>query len=349
MGPRPQETVPVELGAVEHADMAAVYSTSGTLRAERRATVTSRTNGILERLQAEEGDVVRQGAPLAELDNDEQRIAAARAVDTYETRRRELERLERLFAQALVSEEAIEQARRDAQDAEHATDLARLELDRTIVKAPFTGVVVTRHLDVGNTVTSGTPVYTLADIDPLLLDVNVPERHVARLQPSQRVRLTPDAVAGSVDGVIDRIAPAVDPATGTVKVTLTVEGDSELRPGTFVRVDIITDTHEQALVVPRSALVSEGRRWYVYQAEDRTAHKVEVRLGYESEDRVEILPAGEVALGLGDVIVTAGAGALEEGSKIRLPGETPEPEETVAEGGDAAAAKAKGRAKAGRP
>ena len=348
MGQRPPESVPVELGEVARADMSAVYSTSGTLRAERRATVTSRTNGVIERLMVEEGARVRSGQPIAELENDEQRIAAQRARDTFDTRQRELERLRKLFDQELVSEEAFEQARRDAQDAEHGAELAGLELDRTIIRSPFDGVVVTRHLDVGNTVTSGTPVYTLADVDPLLLEVKVPERHVARLQAGQQVRLTPDAVDRPVQGVIDRIAPAVDPETGTVKVTLTVQGDAELRPGTFVRVDIITDTHDDALVVPRSALVAEGRRWYVYRADDRTAKKLEVELGYESEDRVEVRPLGEARLTEGDPVVVAGAGALEEGSPIRLPGEEPEPRDVTAEAGEGAA-KAKGKAKGKRP
>ena len=322
-GPSEPEAVPVELEEIERRPMSALYSTSGTLRAERRATVTARTNGVIEQLLAEEGDRVRAGEPLAELESDEQRIAAERARDTLETRRSELQRLERLYDQELVSEEAIEQARRDAQDAEHAADLAELELSRTVIRAPFDGVVVTRHLDMGNTVSPGTAVYTLADVSPLYLDVNVPERHVSRLSPGQRVRLTPDTAAEPVHATIERIAPAVDPETGTVKVTLTVESSRELRPGTFVRVDIITDTHEDALVVSRSALVSEGRRWYVYRVNDRTAEKIQVETGYESEEAVEILPAEDAVIAVGDPVVVAGAGALEDGSKVRLPGEEP--------------------------
>lgn len=314
----------MELGEIERRAMSALYSTSGTLRAERRATVTARTNGVIERLLVEEGDRVRAGQPLAELEKDEQRIAAERARDTLETRRSELRRLERLYAQELVSEEAIEQARRDAEDAEHTADLAELELSRTVIRAPFDGVVVTRQLDMGNTVSPGTAVYTLADVDPLYLDVNVPERHVSRLSPGQGVRLTPDTSPEPIDATIERIAPAVNPESGTVKVTLTVEATRNLRPGTFVRVDIITDTHEEALVIPRNALVSEGSRWYVYRVADRTAEKIQVETGYESENAVEILPAGEAEIAVGDPVVVAGAGALEDGSRVRLPGEKPD-------------------------
>jgi membrane fusion protein (multidrug efflux system) len=317
--PEPEkEKVPVEVAAVRQERMTALYSTSASLRAARQATVTTRTGGVIRRLLVEEGQAVRAGQPLAELDSDEQRIAHERAQTTFDTRQREAERVERLFQQQLVSEDAYEKARRDARDARHALDLAQLELTRTAIEAPFAGVVVRRHLDVGNTVTTGTPVYTLADVSPLYADVNVPERHVARLHAGQQVQLTPDASPQGVAASIERIAPAVDPGTGTVKVTLTVPGAGHLRPGAFVRVDIVTDEHPQALVVPRSALAAEGQRWYLYRlvAGDKV-EKLQVQLGFEAADRVEVMP-GETSIAAGDRIVAAGTGALDDGALVEV-------------------------------
>ena len=346
--------------------MSALYSTSATLRAYQRATVTARTRGRIERLFVEEGDAVRQGQSLARLENDEQEIAFERARTSLDTLQAEFERTESLFEQELVSQDAFEKKRREVRDASQAAALARLELDRTVVGAPFAGVVLERHLDVGNTVADGTAVYTLADTDVLRADVNVPERHVARLAAGQIVRLTADATDTTVEAEIERLAPAVDPETGTVKVTLRVEGSAGLRPGSFVRVDIETENKADALVVPRSALVAEGRRWSVYRvirAEDRpaeaapaagpaeasgqrrgrrggpgaagpgaggppasgpppsglVAEQVVVRLGFESGDRVEILPAdGAATIATGDRVVVAGAGGLSDGAAIVL-------------------------------
>jgi multidrug efflux pump subunit AcrA (membrane-fusion protein) len=137
--------------------------------------------------------------------------------------------------------------------------------------------------------------------------------------------------------IIERIAPAVDPATGTVKVTVAVEGDSALRPGAFVRVDIVTDTHDDALVVARSALVAEGRRWHLYRlTEDgMTVEQVEVELGFETGDRVEILGTADadVTISAGEEIVVVGAPALSDGAKIRLTDEEEaEPEPTAQAG-----------------
>jgi len=260
-----EPAIAVSAGEVTQEPISSLYSTSATLRADRQATVIARTRGVVRRLAVEEGNAVSAGQPLAYLEDEEQTIVAARARSAEETARRDYERLSGLYDRGLVSVDEYESKRRDAEDALHALELAELELSRTVIRAPIAGMVVTRHLDVGATVSDGTSVYDLADLQPLYADVNIPERHVTRLQPDQDVLLTADATGTVARAVIERIAPAVDPATGTVKVTVAVEGDSGLRPGAFIRVDIVTDTHVDALVVARSALVAEGRRWHLYR------------------------------------------------------------------------------------
>jgi RND family efflux transporter MFP subunit len=275
----------------------------------------------VKRLVVEEGDRVQAGHALAYLEDDEQKIAAARARSTEAEAKRDFARLEGLYETGLVSIDEYEASRTAAEDAQHALDLAELELSRTVIRAPIAGVVVTRHLDVGATVSDGTPVFDLADLDPLYADINVPERHVTRLRPGQEVRLAADSTETEANAIIERIAPAVDPATGTVKVTVAVEGDSGLRPGAFVRVNIVTDTHKDALVVARTALVAEGRRWQLYRltSEDQV-EQVEVILGFESGDRVEIArPADpDTTMAPGDRVVIVGAPALSDGAKVRV-------------------------------
>jgi RND family efflux transporter MFP subunit len=222
----------------------------------------------------------------------------------------------------LVSVDEYEASRRDSEDAAHALELAELELYRTVIRAPIAGVVVARHLDVGATVSDGTPVYDLADLEPLYADINIPERHVTRLEPGQEVRLTADATGTAASAIIERIAPAVDPATGTVKVTVAVEGKSGLRPGAFVRVDIVTDTHADALVVARSALVAEGRRWQLYRLTDdeTTVEQIEVVLGFETGDRIEIAGTTDASVEItpGQRVIIVGAPALSDGAKVRV-------------------------------
>jgi len=339
-GPSAADAIAVRVEPATREPISQLYSTSATLRAKKRATVIARTRGVIRELRVEEGMRVSEGQVLAVLEDDEQRIAAERARTAAEVATSELERQAGLLDQGLVSEDVYERLRRDAVDARHAAELAELELSRTRIRAPFSGVVLTRQLDVGATVSDGTAVYDLADVDPLEADVNIPERHVTRLRPGQSVRLTADASDASVDARIERIAPSVDPATGTVKVTVAVAAGAGLRPGAFVRVDIVTATHEDALVVPRSALVAEGRRWHLYRlaGDGSTVEQLEVTLGFETGERVEIdSVASDDALAAGDEVVVIGASALSDGAVVQVVDDAAAPGGTTpTEGSDAA-------------
>lgn len=317
-----EDLIAIELGQVRRGTLSAVYSTSSTLRADKQATVTARTKGVIQELLVEEGDWVEQGQPLAILENDEQRITFDQASATYETMKREFERAESLHGQELLSDEEFEAARRQSVDAEHTAALAELALSRTTIRATFSGRVLRRHLDVGATVGDGTPVYDVADLDPLYIDVQVPERQVSQLAAGQTVRLLADDDSPAGEAEIERIAPAVDPSTGTIKVTLTVRESGDLRPGGFVRVGIVTDTHDNILVVPRTALVAEGRRWHLFRIKEDGKHVelLEVKRGYEEGDMVEIVEEGdgERPLREGDRVVVTGASSLDDGSAVQV-------------------------------
>jgi RND family efflux transporter MFP subunit len=336
-----EDAIAIELGDVARGTLSSVYSTSATLRADKQATVTARTKGVIRKLLVEEGDWVKEGQQLAVLENDEQRIAFEQASATHDNRQREYERAESLHAQDLLSDEEFETTRRQAVEAKHTADLAELTLSRTVIRATFSGRVLTRHVDVGATVSDGTSVYDIADLDPLYADVQVPERQVSQLEPGQMVRLMTDDETASGEAVIERIAPAVDPDTGTVKVTLAVRRAGALRPGSFVRVGIVTDTHEDVLVIPRSALVAEGRRWHLFRVkEDDPQHVelVEVTRGFEEAERVEIVDVVNVERPLteGDRIVVTGASSLDDGSAVKVVSETADDAEEVATDGDEA-------------
>ena len=317
-----EDAIAVRVAEVAEEPLSSIYATSATLRADKQAQVTARTVGVVRKLEVEEGDRVQEGLPLAYLENEEQTIEFERATTVRETLVREYERAQRLHEQELMSEEEFETIRREWEEAVHAADLAQLLLSRTVIHAPFSGRILRRHLDVGATVSNGTAVYDLADLDPLYADVSVPEQQIVRLSPGQRVRLIADPADEATLARIERIAPVVDVATGTVKVTLAVDGRSDLRPGSFTRVEIVTDTHGQALVVIRAALVAEGRRWYVFRVQQDGKHvdRLEIVRGYEEGDKVEVLETveAESPLAAGDRVVVVGASALTDGAAVQV-------------------------------
>ncbi|MFQ5768058.1 MAG: efflux RND transporter periplasmic adaptor subunit [Acidobacteriota bacterium] len=317
----PEESITVQVAPIRREPLSSLYSTGATLRAEKQATVTARTHGVIRALLVEEGDQVEEGQILARLEKDEQEIAFRRAQAVEETLKREFSRTTHLHEQGLISQEKFETVRRNYEDAQQAASLAALELSRTEIRSPFAGTILARYLDLGATVHDGTSIYEVADLSPLFADINVPERNLAALKVGQQVRLTVDASGRRLTARIQRIAPAVDPTTGTVKVTLAMAEAPGVRPGAFVRADIVTDTHPQALVVPRKALVAQGNRWHLFRlADENRVQQVEVKTGFEEGDRgaIAAVLTGASPLQEGTPVGVAGAPALSDGARVRL-------------------------------
>ncbi|MCO5171724.1 MAG: efflux RND transporter periplasmic adaptor subunit [Planctomycetes bacterium] len=309
------ETTWVRVVAARRAPLAALYVTSATLRPERAATVTARTRGVVRELLVEEGDRVEADQPLVRLEDDDQQIERRRALAVRAQEETELQRAQQLRAQKALSENELDTARKEYDEACHRLEVAELALKRTTIRAPFAGRVLRRHLDAGAMVSDGTAVLDLANVEPLEADLSVPERHVARLAVGQGVRVSVDATGDLLPARISRIAPSVDAASGTVRVTISVHAPGvALRPGAFVRAAVVTETRPEALVVPRAALVAQGPRWFLFRRAGDRAERLEVEVGLEEGDLVE------VARGLeeGDEVVVTGAAALSHGARVEV-------------------------------
>jgi RND family efflux transporter MFP subunit len=149
----------------------------------------------------------------------------------------------------------------------------------------------------------------------MLARIHLPEKEAARIEVGQPVVVSPDAdLTQEMEGAVSLVAPIVDARTGTIKITCRISGGSgEIRPGSFVRVRLQTDEHEEVLVVPSRALVPEGGETYVYKAVGDTVIKLAVGTGFTEEDYTEITEGLE----LGERVITVGQGGLRNGTRFR--------------------------------
>jgi RND family efflux transporter MFP subunit len=144
----------------------------------------------------------------------------------------------------------------------------------------------------------------------------VPERDIHKLAPGQSAAMALDAwPARAFKGAILRINPVVDPQTGTVKVTVAmVQGQKELKPGMFGRVEIRYDRREQALLVPKDAVLTEDAAQSVFVIADSKARRRPIRTGYDDGDHYEVLEG----LKAGDQVVTTGQANLKDDAKVEV-------------------------------
>jgi len=330
---RKEEAVPVEVAALGHGEIEAVLRLSSNLEAEDEVQVFAEAPRRVTELLVEEGTPVRKGRTLVQLQDDEQKSAVAKAEIELKESERDYERAKELYEQKLVTEETYTEAGYKVERNRLALADARRELGYTQVRAPISGVVTERLVNLGDQVTVNQPLFRIVDFDSIVARIYVPEKDLARLAVGRPARLKADAIGGQVfTGSIDRISPIVDPATGTVKVTVATPRQEGLRPGMYVEVELVTAVHDAALLVPKRALVYDNDQVFVFRLKDeRRVERLRVAPLLENTDFIE----PESGLDAGDQLVVAGQSGLKDNGLVRLPGD-PEPtddeDETQADG-----------------
>jgi len=312
-GEKEEVPVPVELARAEPRAISAYYRASSVVEADRQVELVAKISGRVARVNAEEGDWVRRGQVLAELENERERIQLKQAELKEADQVRELDRRRSLLEARLVTEEEFAATRSAHELAAAERELAAIRLEETIVRAPFDGQITERRIVPGQHLAPAEPVFTLVDFEPLRVRIHLPESVARHVSAGDAVQLDVEAIAESVPAVVERVAPVVEPGTSTVRLTLLVKsGASALRVGGFVKARIVTDTRTEALSVPKLALVEEGGLRSVFVAEADTVRKVEIGTGLWDESHVEVLDG----LDDGAWVVTLGQGGLRTGSRI---------------------------------
>ncbi len=319
---RKEEAVPVEVAALGRGTIESVLRLSSNLEAEREVQAFAEAPRRVTRLLVEEGDAVQKGQLLLQLQDEEQRSAVAKAEIALAESRQNFDRTKELYEQKLVTEELFTQAGHTVSRNTIALDDARRELGYTQVHAPITGIVTERKVNLGDHVTVNQPLFRIVDFDSIVARIYVPEKELVRLANRQPARLRADSLGGArFRGTIDRISPIVDPGTGTIKVTVATPQQEGLRPGMYVEVELVTAVHDDALLVPKRALVYDNDQAFVFRLkEERRVERVRVTPTLEDADNIE--PAG--GLSAGDQLVVAGQAGLKDGGLVRLPGDPEE-------------------------
>lgn len=314
--PAEAEAVPVEVTTLSRGAIESILRFSTHLEAEGQVKVLAQTVRQVRELGVEEGDRVSRNQLLARLQDDEQKIALAKVESQLARAQREYERQKRLYASELISEEAFNQATYEIDQLELALDEAQQALAYTEVRAPIAGTITQRWINLGDHVTINQPLFEIVDFDSIVARVFVPEKELIRLARGQLARVSAPALGGrTFRGKIERLAPVIDPGSGTLKVTVDVLETGGLRPGMYVEVHLVTETVADALLVPKRALVYDQDQLFVYRLrDDRSVERLPVRP--RLEDREFVVPAAGFAAG--DRLVVAGQAGLKDGARVRL-------------------------------
>lgn len=306
--------LPVEAAPVTSGPLTLSIPAVGTLRANESVTLSPEIAGRLVEINIEEGRPVEAGATVATLDQSVYRAELAQARASLELSRANFARAQDLLQKNAGTVRARDEAQAALRNDEAAVALAQARLDKTVITAPFSGIVGLREVSVGQYLAPGDPIATLTDIDPLKVDFRIPEIYFGVVRVGQPIEIAIDAFPGETFvGEVYAIDPQVDVNGRAVVIRASVPNpDAKLRPGLFARVNLIYESHDRVLFIPEQALVPIGDEKSVFKVVDGKAVMTKIVIGERVGATVEV----REGLAEGDIVVTAGQIKLQDGAPV---------------------------------
>ncbi len=309
----PIETIPVKIMKIDR-----TLDFSGTIMAWREANLGAQTPGRIEKIYVKEGDEVKEGDLLVQMDDAQ--LTQARI--QFEIAKQDFERMQPLFEQGSISQQQFDKIKAGYETAKSAYELI---LRNTQLRAPFSGIITAKRMNEGEVFilapsAQGAPsIINIMQIDFLKVLVNIPESDFPLVRLNQSATIQVDIYPDKIfTGIVSRVDPSINPVTRTFTVEIKIPNTNKiLRPGMFSRVKIKTGEFE-SIFIPRSALIKQlgSNIFYVYIAENDTAKRKDVKLGLEINEWVEI----KSGLNPEDQLIIKGLGRLKNGSPIKIVG-----------------------------
>lgn len=317
---------PVSVTEVQLSNIKKYNSTSGTALATAEVELTSEMAGVYH-LQINPrtkqpyklGDKVLAGETIVKLVNKEYEndIAIDSKKMSLEIAEQDEVKKRALYEKGGVTQTEVRNAEVSIANAKYSYENALISLSKMNIKAPFTGVIVNLpHYTRDVQLASGSSIVSIMSYEKMIMEINLPESAINDVLPGQEVAIThytlPD---DTIAGVISELSPAISSETRTFTGKLLIDNkDLLLRPGMFVKADIVVDKSENTIVIPKEIVMNRGKRKSVYVVERGVARMRDIRTGLEDKDNIEVLEG----LDLEEQLVTRGYETLRDNSKVKI-------------------------------
>lgn len=304
--------VPVDIAALQQQTAESILPTTGDVVAADRVTLTSEVSGRIEEIFIADGEEVTAGDTIIRFDDDSEQAALQAAETALEEAEQAKERIDRLAADDFATEARQEEVTAALSRARSELAAAQVSLNDRTVKTPFAGEVGLVPVSPGAYLQPGAPIAELVTANDLRARFAVPERYGDEIEPGDSVRLIASD-GRKIETEIAILSPIVDRTTRSIEAEAGLSAESGLRPGSFVRVEIVLERRSDALFAPQTALLREGQATAVFKIVDGTARRVAVETGVRKGDLIE-LRADDLAVD--DQVVASGLQKVTDGAKV---------------------------------
>jgi RND family efflux transporter MFP subunit len=265
------------------------------------------------------GDKVKEGALIARLEDREYVISVKLETNqlNLELAESELKKQESLYEKGGVTLKELKTASIEYENAKTSVENAKLQMAKTRLVAPINGVIVDLpYYTQGTQIASGSKIVKIMDYQTMYMEVQLPEKYISVIKPSQNVNLTNYTISGdTIIGQVTQLSPAIDADTRTFKGNIQINNrDYLLRPGMFVKADIVTNNKDSVIVIPKNIILSRQRGKTVFIIDRGVAAERVIETGLENISDVEVTRG----LMKGERVVTSGFETLSNKSKVKI-------------------------------
>ena len=307
---------PVETAVATARTVADRFSAIGTLAAGERITVVSEIDGTVVEIPYREGDPIRRGDLIARLDQTQTAAQVRRAQALLDQRRSSYERIRKVVEKGAGARQDLDDAAAALKVADADLAVQNARLDKTVISAPFAGLVGTRRISAGAFVRAGEAITDLVQVSSLRVYFSVPERYLAQLKRGVAVTVATTAFPDyELSGSIDVVEPIVDADTRSARVMARLDNpERKLLPGMSADVTAILSQREDAITVPSEAVFVSGSEHLAYVVrEDGTVARRILVLGARASNYVEVVEG----IAAHEVVVRSGHQKLYEGAAVQ--------------------------------
>ena len=289
----------------------------GSIAANEMVEIKSETEGVVQEILFDEGKAVEAGQLLIRLDDSKLAASVGEAESNFKLSTANYERAKQLFKDTLISKQEFDQASAMFELNRATLTLKQRQLKDTRIHAPFAGIAGARQISPGQFVTKDTVLTWLVDLDPVKVEVKVPERYLQQLKVGQALEFTVAAFPGQkFHGEVYFVSPQIDPSLRTALVKARIPNeDHKLRGGMFASLDLTLQVRDSAILVPEPAIISNGDDFSVFVVDAESKAQIRpVQVGIRLAGKAEVIKG----LNAGEKVVVEGVQKLGPGVPVSL-------------------------------
>lgn len=291
-----------------------VYTT-GTILANEEVELRSEISGKIISILFKEGSYVNKGDLLVKINDADLKAELRKAESKVQLIEDREKRQKQLVENQMISQEDYESTLNDLAASKAEYDLIKAEIDKTEIKAPFSGFIGLRGVSEGSFVTTSTIIARLQNLSYLKVDFAIPQKYASLVKVGDEVTFRLSAGDTKYKARVYAIEPKIDPSTRTLKLRARCETNyKDLFPGAFVNVEVNLKENENAILIPTVAVVPELKGQSVYLYKGGSVAPQSVELGLREEKRVQIVSG----LAEGDTVITSGILQIRPGAKVKI-------------------------------